>query len=34
LYVDLVGTPVERRIIKILQNKDDISKAVMEITSG
>ena len=34
VYNDLVGSAIERRIIKILQDKDDISKAVMEITSG
>lgn len=31
LYVDMTGSDTERRIIKILQNKDDISKAIMEI---
>ena len=33
LYIDLVGTPVESRIIRALQAKDGLSKAVQEIST-
>lgn len=33
LYIDLVGTPVESRIIRALQAKDGLSKAIQEIST-
>jgi SNF2 family DNA or RNA helicase len=30
LYVDMVGSPIEQRIIKLLQDKNELSLAVME----
>ena len=34
LYIDLVGTATDRRIIKILQDKDDVSKAIMGLVDA
>jgi SNF2 family DNA or RNA helicase len=31
LYIDMVGTEIDKRIIKVLQNKNDVSLAVMNI---